>query len=91
MQQLEFFEPSNTDLDFKILRLEASQEKMRRSLFARFNAIQADCQFLYENLELIKDFIEAVRSLQEGHTEQTTRRIQVRESRRHDAAEDMAV
>lgn len=61
MEQLTFLEPSNTDLDLKILKIEQSQEKLRRSIFAKFGALQQDYQFLYENLELIKDLVELIK------------------------------
>lgn len=75
MEQLVLFEPSHSDLEKKILQLEASQEKTRKSLYAKMGAMAKDYEFLYDNLEMIKDFVELARMMIEKEEDNAIRKI----------------
>ena len=60
MQQIEMFEPTTQDLIARLDSLEEKHNAMRKKMFAKFDACEKDYQLLYDNLELMKDFVEAV-------------------------------
>lgn len=61
MIQMSFLEPTTTEIEIKIERLEASIDKIRKSTFARLDAMGKEYQFLYDNMELIKDLVELLK------------------------------
>jgi hypothetical protein len=66
MEQLQFLEPNNLEIELKIMQLEASMGKMQRSLYAKMGAMAKDYEFLVQNLEVVKDFVEVARTMMEG-------------------------
>jgi hypothetical protein len=57
MQQLELFEPSNTDIQMNILKMEVAQDKLRKGLYAKCNDLQAGYTFLFAQMEILMDML----------------------------------